>query len=70
MWEVSMEGSHKGFMNDAAVLFSGTLIYTYQPSFIKTDLAIQILIEGYTCKGRQQSDLVSLPLFFKIRKIG
>jgi hypothetical protein len=49
----------------------GSSAVIYIPNFIKTGSAIQKLVGGGgdTQRHRQHDDHISLPLFFKIRKV-
>jgi hypothetical protein len=53
-------------MKYAVEMVSGAMIHV--PSFIKIGSAIQKLIRGI-CRHTQHGNLISLLLFFKIRKV-
>jgi hypothetical protein len=55
-------------MKYAVEMGSGAMMYV--PSLIKIGSGIQRLLRGDTHTDRQHGDLISLLLFFKIRKVG
>jgi hypothetical protein len=60
-----------GFMKNAVEM--GSVVVIYIPSFIKIGSGIQKILGGihiHTQTHRQQGDLISLLLFFKIRRVG
>jgi hypothetical protein len=57
-----------GFMKYVVEMGSGAMVYI--PSFIKVGSDLQTLLTGiYIPTCRQQSDLICLILFLKIRKV-